>query len=95
MQITREQLANNQDGFAAVVDTGAFQTLEAWFDEHSLEGNPAGATIQDLGEVYIRESGIKSVFRAFREFAQGADTTLSPDPFEEESLEDDTESMLD
>jgi len=92
--ITREQLASNQDGFKSVVESGAFSSLEAWFEQHSLQGNPTAASIQDLGEVYIRESGIKSVFRSFREFAQGASGDKPADSFEEEALEDDTETML-
>lgn len=92
MDITREQLAVNQDGFRQVVESGAFESLELYFDQHSLLGNPSGASVQDLGEVFIRESGIKSVFRAFREFAEGSVSEV--DLFEDENLEDDTASML-
>lgn len=95
MTPTQEQLEKHQDGFQQVVNSGAFQLMESYFEGLSLHGNLHGSDINDLGQAYIRESGIRAVFRAFREFAEGRSQALEPDPFEDEALEDDATDMLD
>ncbi|MGB2185038.1 MAG: hypothetical protein ACPH5P_00015 [Akkermansiaceae bacterium] len=92
--IQQQHLAQHQEAFQEIVSSGAFVLLESYFEQLSLNGNPAGASIEHLGEAYIRESGIRSVFRAFREFALNDEHSLEVDPLEDENLEDDTATLL-
>lgn len=93
MDITIEQLSANLDGFRQIAESGAFQTLESYYNDTFLQGSH-GQPLETLGQNYLYQSGAISVFRMIRELSNGIDTTAD-DLLEEELLEDDTNMLLD
>mgnify|MGYP006864794903 CR=1 FL=1 len=93
MDITIEQLSANLDGFRQIADSGAFQTLESYYNDTFLQGSH-GQPLEALGQNYLYQSGAISVFRMIKELASGMDAQVG-DFFEDELLEDDTNTLLD
>lgn len=93
MNITREQLSANIDGYQQIASSGAFAVLEKYYYDSFLQ-TAHGQSLQQMGETYIYQSGAMSVFRLIRDLAEGLGEVV-PEALEEEVLEDDTNSLLD
>jgi hypothetical protein len=93
MEITLKELSQHQERYKELSSSGTFNLLESYFLETFLQRN-SGQSLTDLGEQFIYQSGILSVFRTVRLLAEGAIIDPADLALEEESLEDDSQSQL-
>lgn len=93
METTLEQLSINIDGYKQIADSGAFKTLEDYFMQSFLQQSH-GQKLDELGQNYLYQSGALSVFRTIKDLATGINQQDLV-AFEDEVLEDDTDSLLD
>jgi len=88
--LSEERTAQLQESFREVIQSDAYQTLKREFDDmgmRHIEGN-----MGVMAERYIKESGIKEVFRAFEAGAAGI-APHNVDPMSAAFLEEEADMM--